>query len=139
MAWVTLTEDHIRSRLAAAELTSLKSVETVAGQDVLADLIGQVTDEVRGYVEACSVNSLGADGTIPERLLVAAGNLVRYRLLNRLPLNAPALLEERRSEYRDAVQVLRDVAGCRFRVDDADPTSEPDRLKGAYGAAERVF
>lgn len=139
MGWNTITEDDIRSRLAAAELTSLKTVETVNGQDVLADLISQVTDEIRGYVSACSINSLGAEGTIPSRLMTAAVNLVRYRLLNRLPINTPSLLQERKQEYRDSIQLLRDVAACKFQVDDGDPTTEPERLKGSWGSADAVF
>lgn len=139
MGWNALTESDIKSRLAAAELTALKTVETVAGQDVVADLISQVTDEIRGYVSACSINSLGADGTIPDRLKTAAVNLIRYRLLNRLPIKTPSLMDERREEYKDSIQQLRDVAACRFHVDDGDPTTEPERLTGSWGSSEAVF
>jgi len=139
VGWNTLTEDDIRSRLSAVEMSALKTVETVHGQNVILDLISQVTDEVRGYVSAHSLNSLGSEGTIPSRLITAAASLVRFRLITRLPINSDAILRTRETEYRDAMTQLRDVASGKFAVDDAEPSSEEERFTGSYGSSNKVF
>lgn len=120
MSWITISENAVRSRLAAAELAALRTMAMADGQaDPLPEIIQRVADEVRGYVAANTINRLGSAGTIPPQLESAALALVRYRLATRLPVST-LLTEERKEEQRDALTLLRDVAAGRFAVEQPD-------------------
>ena len=111
-----MDRDH---RLAGAELSAYRGAGKAAGQaDPLPEVIAAVVDEIRGYVAACESNVLGAGNTIPDKLKSTALAMIRFRLISRLPLTVG---EDRRQEYRDALDLLREVAACRFRVE--EPTT----------------
>jgi hypothetical protein len=115
MAWIEITEDDVKTRLAGAELSALTGAALAGGQtSPLADVIAQVTREVRGYVAGCAANTLGDGATIPDELLGAALALVREGLASRLP-RFP-LDETRREQARAARAQLRDAADCRLKV-----------------------
>lgn len=136
MSWIVITEAAVRSTLAAAELSALRTVQLAAGQaDPLAEIIARTVDEVRGYVAAYSQNRLGADGTIPAELESAALALVRYRLATRLPIKT-LLTDARKDEQRDALTLLRDVAGGRFAIVPPDDGGTPADGIGYYGSEE---
>jgi hypothetical protein len=117
MSWTTLAESDVLTRLTGAELTATKSAALASGQSSpLADILTQVIQEVRGRVAACSQNRLGDGATIPAELRGAALDIVRYRLLTRLPV-ASLVTSARETEYRDALSLLRDVASCQFRIE----------------------
>lgn len=121
MSWITITEEDVKTRLAGAELTAFKTAALSPGQsNPLPEIISQVTDEIRGYVAACAHNTLDAAGTVPPRLLAPALNMIRYRLATRLPGMKGLIDELRQKEYNDALAVLKDVAACRFAVEDPD-------------------
>jgi phage gp36-like protein len=116
MAWVEITEADVQTRLAGAELSAYRSAAKASGQaDPLSEIITAVVDEVRGYIAACDRNTLGAGTTIPSKLKSATLNLIRYRLITRLPI---AISDERKEEYRDAINLLERVSDCRFAVED---------------------
>jgi hypothetical protein len=47
MAWISITESDVTSRLAGAEVAALKTAAIASGQtDPVAEIIEQVTDEV---------------------------------------------------------------------------------------------
>lgn len=119
MSWTTLDATAIRTRLTDLERGAFAGSEGLneAGYDPLPEIIATVTDLVRGYVAGCASNPMGPAGTIPARLESAAASIVRYQLLTRLPVNAPAFMEQRRKEYEDAIALLKDVASGKFAVD----------------------
>jgi len=123
MSWITITSDDVLTRLAGAEKASYQNAARASGQsDPLPEIIAQVTDVVRGYVAACAANELDIGGTIPPRLLAAAVDIIRYRLTTRLPLTLTAAREQ---EYKDAISLLKDVAACKFSVEDPN-SSDPE-------------
>lgn len=138
MSWITLTEARIANRLADAELTAVKTAAIGSGQTgsgVLADAIGAVTAEVRGYVAACSRNVLGDGATIPVELESAALALLRRYLFTRLPGMRALYNDARERETDDALRLLRDVAACKFAVMQPE-TAAADQVGGP--AAELV-
>jgi hypothetical protein len=84
-----------------------------------------VVDEIRGYVAACGSNTLGPAGTLPPRLIAAALAIFRHRAATRLPGMSGLIDDLRQREYDDALRQLRDVAACRFAVEEpaGDATS----------------
>lgn len=136
MPWIAISEAAVKSTLAAAELTALRTVQLAAGQaDPLAEIIARTTDEVRGYVAGNPLNRLGLAGLIPAELEAAALALVRYRLATRLPIKT-LLTDARKDEQRDALTLLRDVAGGRFAVIAPDDGGDPAAGVGYYGSEE---
>jgi phage gp36-like protein len=120
MAWQSVNSDTFKPRLSSAELTALQAGHLPDGvTDALSDLVTQVVDEVRGYVQAGG-NTLGVAGTLPSRLVSAALSIVRFRLATRLPV-ASLSTDARRREYEDAMRLLERVAEGRFAVE--EPTT----------------
>lgn len=116
MSWITITEAHLLSKLSSPELAAMKSAALGSGQaNPLTEAIADVTREVRGYVAGCSTNTLGEGDTIPDELLGAAINRIRYELATRLPV-ASLLTEARKDSNRDAVALFSKVAACTFRI-----------------------
>lgn len=125
MSWVAVTEANVITKLSGPEIAAMKSVALQAAQtNPLPEIITQVIREVRGYVAACARNTLGDGVTLPDELLGAAVSRIRYELATRLPV--PSLLtEDRRAANRDAIELFRDVAACRFQIAGPDTaTSE---------------
>ena len=116
MSWITLTESDVLTRLSGPELSALKTAALGAGQgNPLPEVIAQVVREVRGHVAACDRNRLGEGQTIPDELLGAALNRIRYELVTRLPV-ASLLTDARREANRDATALLGRVAACQFAI-----------------------
>lgn len=116
MAWITLTEDDVITKLSGPETAAMKTAALQAAQvDPLPEVIEQVVLEVRGRVSACAANTLGAAGTIPDELKGAAINRIRYELATRLPV--ASLLTDARIRANDqAIALLRDVGSCDFAI-----------------------
>jgi hypothetical protein len=127
MAWVSITEAMVAERLAGPELAAYKSAALGTGQtNPLPNIITRAVDEVRGYIAACRANTLGEAGTIPEKLLDAALAVIRYRLISRLPVT---LTQSRIDEKDDALRLLKEVAACRFAVEEPT-TASTEALSG---------
>ena len=142
MPWQTITEDDVRARLSGPELAAYKTAALATSQtDPLPEVISQTVAEVRGYIAACERNTLEEGETVPSKLVSATVAIIRYRLITRLPLNAASLLETRRDEYKDAVALLKEVAACRFLVEESvNPAAEaPASPRPRYCAREREF
>lgn len=116
MSWIIIAEADVISKLSGPELAAMKSAALQAAQtDPLPEVIEQVTKEIRGYVSGCAENVLGDGLTIPDELLGAAINRIRYELATRLPV--ATLLTDARTRANDqALTLLRDVAACKFKV-----------------------
>ncbi len=118
MSWITITEAYVQTKLAGAELIALKTSALASGQsDPVAEIITQVTNEIRGYVAANHENTLGAAGTIPEKLLSAAVAIIRFRSATRLPVKT-FLTDDRVREYEAAIRLLERVADAKFSIED---------------------
>lgn len=129
MAWIAITEADVQSRLAGAELTAFKNAAKASGQaDPVAELISQTVDEVRGYIAACSRNTLEAGQKVPSKLKSATLALIVYRINTRLPI---AVTQERRDENERADRLMREVAACRFAIE--EPTTASDESISSSG------
>lgn len=118
MAWVSLTEADVRTRLSSAEVAALNAVHVAAGDtQTLPRVIAQVVDEVRGYIAATGNTDLEDGAKIPGKLVGAALALIRYRLISSLP-NQSLITEPRKQEYNDAIRLLERVADGKFRVEE---------------------
>jgi hypothetical protein len=96
MAWKTLDETSVLSRLTDAEVSALKTAATRAGQpDTIAEIIGQVVQDWRGLLRRHHVLAEGS--TIPSEIESHVLAEIRYRLFTRLP-GMKSLLDERRVE-----------------------------------------
>ena len=123
MAWITVTEDDVKTRLAGAEVTALKSAALASGQsDPLPEIISQCVDEVRGYIAACDENELEEGEKIPQKLLAATLALIRYRMATRIP--GRLLNEERKQEYTDAIRLLERVSECKFAIEEPETVED---------------
>lgn len=119
MAWTTPDEAGFYAALSGAESAALKTASLGSGQtDALADILAQAVSELRGYVSGCPSNRLDADtGKVPSEALPALYALCRYRMFTRLPMGAT---DEREQEYRDALRLFRDIAACKFGIEQPD-------------------
>jgi len=125
MSWLAITEAHVLTHIAGAELTALRAAALADGQvDPVQPSVDQVTSVVRGYVAACAKNALDTDTTkIPDRLLGAACDLVIAEIIGRVP--GYELDEGRQDKYDNALRLMRDVAACKFAIDDPNTGSDP--------------
>lgn len=117
MAWRALALSDIQTGLSAQEMTSCQTFALQAGQtDPTPYVIAATMDEVRGYIAASSLVVLGSEGTIPDKLIDAAIRIAVWQLVKRFPTKLLAT-EARRSDYQDAIRLLKDVATDKFRVE----------------------
>ena len=127
--WIALTADHLLEALGAAELTALRTLQTVSGQkDPVPEVLVRTCGEVHGYI--ATRYPVGQPGTIPEELLSAAIAIGRWRLIGRLPVKILAT-DNRRQEYEDGIALLKDVAAGKFSLSPADnPSGEQPGPQG---------
>jgi len=114
--WIAITEAALQTGITGPELDAARSAALAEEQaDPVPEVIQQVTRQVRGYVANCDRNTMGEGETIPDECLGAAVSLVVQGLCKRLP-GKVVFTEERATAAADAVNFLRDVASCRFRI-----------------------
>lgn len=136
MSWIAITPELVLGKFAGAEDEAARTAALAAGQaDPVPDLIAQIVREVRGYVAACSKNNLGPEGTIPDELLGAALNRLRFEMAGRLP-GSPLMDEDRRTANANALSMLRDAAACRIAIVQPD-TVTPEVVAGPAGELVR--
>ena len=117
MSWTTITEATLHEALTEGEVSAVQSAALASGEpDPVPETIRKVVGEVRGYIGACEKNKLGPLDTVPDQLVSAALSIIRFRLLNRFP-ELGLQTDARKSEYDNALVLLRDVAACRFAVE----------------------
>lgn len=122
--WIELTEADVSTGLTGPELTAAKTAALkVAQTDPVAAVIEDVVREVRSRVAACSANSLGAAGMIPDECKGHAVSLCVFRLAKRLP-KAVLLDEDRRAANTQAIAFLRDVGDCKVALEQPETASE---------------
>jgi hypothetical protein len=135
MAWITLTEDHIKDRLSANELETWDDAGQDAGSEVsrIPGIIIQAVGLVRGRVASCRDNQLGAAGLIPEELLWAAATIAKYMMLNSIPAIADNSQDERKEENRRAHDMLDQAAKCELLITGEDGIVTANQVASTYG------
>lgn len=129
MSWVTLTQDDLLAKLTAPELTAVKTKALAEGQEnPVPEELANCIQEIRGRVAACGNNTLGAGATIPHELVPAALAILRFRVLSRLPIST-LITPAREREYNDALSLLKDVAACRFSIEQPE-TETTQKISG---------
>src|SRR5271154_3520775 len=123
MAWITPAESDVLTALSETELATYRAAATASGQaDPVAPTLAQVADLVRGYVGAYKPNTLGLPGTIPQKLLAPALDLVAVRLPQRVGVSPK---DVRQAAAIQAVRLLEQVAAGTFNIEEPDsPTTE---------------
>ena len=123
MAWIIPAESDVLTVLSETELATYRAAATASGQaDPLAPTLAQVVDLVRGYVGAYKPNTLGLPGTIPQKLLAPALDLVAVRLPQRVGVSPK---DVRQAAAIQAVRLLEQVAAGTFNIEEPDsPTTE---------------
>lgn len=137
-SWIALTEDHVS--LNAAERTAYRESLLAQGEtDRLPAILKSIVMQVRGAVRSCRDNSLSPDpDLIPESAAYYAGALARYRLMSHFPGGVSAARE---AEYKEAIQWLRDVAACRYRIEApgvSDGAKAPPSARPAFSTPTRT-
>ena len=128
--WITLTTADITG-LAPAEITQ---VNRIAGnENLLAQMLDQVTREVRGYVGRQF--SLGPDGTIPDEMKDSALSLVTWKFVNSIPSKTLAT-DPRKNAADDARTMLRDVAAGKFSIVPPDTTAPVQNARPSIGTIQ---
>jgi hypothetical protein len=132
MAWITITDADILGKSTGGEVEAARSAALATGQsDPVPGIVEQVVREVRSFVAACSRNTLGPAGTIPDELKGAALNRIRFECATRIPGGA-LLDEDRRASNRDALTLLKEAAACRLSIEQPETVSE-EVTAGAAG------
>lgn len=126
MAWVTITEANLLTRISGPELSAIRAAALGAGQaDPVAETIKNTVMYVRGRVAACKQNTLGAGQTIPEELMQQALALIVVAFMDRaagLMIDANG---QRKRDAERAEEILKDVAACEFAVEQpATPSTQ---------------
>jgi len=123
MAWITPAESDVLTVLSETELATYRAAATASGQaDPVAPTLAQVVDMVRGYVGAYKPNTLGLPGTIPQKLLATALDLMAVRLPQRVGVPPK---DVRQMAANRAVRLLEQVAAGTFNIEEPDsPTLE---------------
>jgi hypothetical protein len=118
MAWLIPSENDVLTVLSETELATYRAAATASGQaDPLAPTLAQVVDLVRGYVGAYRPNMLGLPGTIPQKLLAPALDLLAVRLPQRVGVPPK---EVRKTAADRAVRLLEQVAAGTFTIEEPD-------------------
>jgi hypothetical protein len=118
MAWITPQESDVLTVLSETELATYRAAALASGQtDPLAPTLAQVVDLVRGYVGAYRPNTLGEAGTIPQKLLAPALDLVAVRLPQRVGVSPK---DVRQQAAAQAVRLLERVASGEFNIEEPD-------------------
>lgn len=130
MAWITPTENDLKTRLSGPELSAFRAAALDAGQDDPVDYVmDQAIDLVRGYVAACPRNVLGLAGTIPQKLLGALLDILVIDVMKRaggLIVDADG---ERKKAKDEALRLLERVADGKFAIE--EPETEDTETHGA--------
>jgi hypothetical protein len=123
MSWIIPQESDVLTVLSETELATYRATATAGGQvDPLAPTLAQVVDLVRGYVGAYKPNTLGLPGTIPQKLLAPALDLIAVRLPQRVGVPPK---DVRQMAASRAVRLFEQVAAGVFNIEEPDsPTTE---------------
>lgn len=115
--WITVTEAHLQQAISGPELDAFRAAALASGQtDPVTGIVAEITQEIRGYVAACTRNQLGPSGTIPDELLHAFLSLFVPRFQSRAGGVVIDPNGQREREVSAARQLLGQVASCKFAI-----------------------
>ena len=114
MAWITITEADVLTVINSPKLEGIRSAALAAGQsDPVQPTIDQVTDQVRGYLGRRY--TLGSSGTISDKVLAAALDIIAVRIPQRVDQDAS---EGREDLKDDAIRYLEHVAAGKIDIEE---------------------
>lgn len=113
-SWRTLTGADVLAVCSEPEKTAYEIAATGPGQDVMAQSIGLVVDQCRGYIADHPANRLAAGKTLPQRCHLAALHLIRVELLTRLDVEVS---RDRDTARREALRFFERVADGRVSLE----------------------
>ncbi len=114
MAWIIPIENDVLTVLSETELATYRAAALASGQAIRwRRRWRRWVDLVRGYVGAYRPNTLGPDGTIPQKLLAPALDLVAVRLPQRVGVPPK---DVRKSAADQAVRPARAGGGGRVQT-----------------------
>ncbi len=131
MAWVIINKDLVISRMALTERTAFDSIDVNSGEPSrLNSVIYYVSQFVRGKIAISPAvrSDMGpgpsgsTPGTIPDELVMAALNIIRYELFSGLPVGETILDKNRIKDYEDARDDIQKVADDEMSVVGASQT-----------------
>jgi hypothetical protein len=116
--WRALTESDLKTGLSGTELSRFRAAALADGQaDPIQDVINSVTDYVRGYIAAHKENTLGPDGTLPEKLIRPAVNYLVIEVQTRVAGVVIDPKSARKDARDDAVRLFEQVAKGLFAIE----------------------
>ena len=135
MAWREITESDILLKLSKNELDTVRSVSTSG--DPVPGAIRMVAERIRGSIAANASNVMGAEGTIPERLMDAAASLLVVQLYSANGGMLIDLNDTRKGAAKSAERLLERVADGKYAVELPGPVGESAE-DGKSASAELV-
>lgn len=133
MAWRSITERDMLTRISSGELQSIRSrAEAEDIGDIIALSQANVSAKIRGFVAGNSSNVIdGAPGTIPENLIDIAVALLVVDLYSRSGGIVIDINDTRIKASDAAERTLRDVASGAFAVSKPEGVPSNDYTKAA--------
>lgn len=114
--WITITESDLLEVISGQEMDMYRDgARQLQLEDPIPVTIAQITALVRGYVGAWGQNRLGERGTIPERLLKPALDLIALRLPQRVRVIPN---DKRKQKALEALRLLETVADGKFDIEE---------------------
>jgi hypothetical protein len=144
MAWTTIAQSDVQTRMTDTELAKYNSIGLASGQ-TSSGLIQEVCDDVaalvRGYIKGCPRNSLAATAAaIPDVLHSPALDIIIVELMKRVGGSVTDVSDVRVSAYNAAMTFMERVSDCRFGI--PKPANETaDEFyddRGSYGYKRKL-
>ena len=132
MSWITITEAHLLTAMNSEELEAIRAAALAVGQpDPVQPTFDQVTNQVRGYLG--SRYQLGAEGTISDKVLSAALDILVVRIPQRVGQDPS---DGRKDLKDDAIRYLERVSDG--KIDIEEPLIPATETSGSTGSVSVV-
>ena len=144
MAWSTIAEADVQTRMTDTELAKYNSIGLASGQtasDVLTAVVSDVIELVRGYIKGCPRNGIDSTAsTLPSVLHSPALDIIIVELMKRVGGAVTDVSDVRIAAYNSAMAFMDKVSACRFGI--PKPTTEaPESFfddRGGYGYDQQL-
>lgn len=132
MSWITLTVDHLKAYLVAAQLDALRTAALAPGQvDPFTEVAPDVIRKIRQYIASNVENRVDAnEATIPPELKLDAVYLILAPMLGRLGID---LTEDQRAAVERAQSTLLALRDRKLVVSKPDNSVVPPVQGGGAG------